>query len=435
MKVTFVRPNMEAGRSADALPPLCFAALRARTPEGVETELFDECVEEIPPAPDTDLAALTVHTFSARRAYRIADRYRAAGLPVVLGGYHPTFLPEEALEHADAVVAGPAEGVWEQVLADAGNRRLGGIYRAERPPDPVDLRYDMSVFRGKKYLPLFPVEFARGCRYACEFCSVSAFNGYGHATRPHPIVLEDIRRNNPRRVLFVDDNIFADRREARLLFEALIPLKIRWGCQVSIDIAEEPDTLDLMARSGCQLVMIGFESLRDENLRQMGKGSHRSTRRYAAAVERIRDRGIMIYGSFVFGYDADTPDVFRQTLDFAYRHKLVIANFNTLNPMPGTRLYDRLAKEDRLLHRTWWLEEKYKYGEVMFEPRGMTAHELKEGCIRARFAFSSPWSVLRRAMDPKANAGSLRNLGLFLLANAVTRKEYKRKMKRIATVP
>jgi len=167
----------------------------------------------------------------------------------------------------------------------------------------------------------------------------------------------------------------------------------------------------------------------------MGKGSHLSARPYAPAIEAIRDRGIMIYGSFVFGYDSDTVGVFEETLAFAQRHKFVIANFNTLNPMPGTRLYDRLAREGRLLHKTWWLDEKYPYGEVMFEPRGMSARELKEGCIRARFEFSSPRSILQRALDRKANAGNLQNLGLFLLANVVTRKEYKRKMQRIVTRP
>jgi len=289
----------------------------------------------------------------------------------------------------------------------------------------------MDIFQGKKYHPLFPVEFTRGCRYECEFCSVSAFNAHGYVTRPYQAVLEDLRQTSPKRIMFVDDNIFADRQEARKLMEALIPLNIQWGCQISIDIARHPEMLNLMARSGCILFMMGFESLRNENLRQMRKGSHVSARHYDEAIEKIKDHGIMIYGSFVFGYDSDTVDVFEQTLDFAMRHKFVIANFNTLNPMPGTRLYDRLDREDRLLDRAWWLHEKYKYGEVMFEPSRMTPRQLKEGCIRVRFAFSKPSGILRRALDRKANASSIQNLSLFLLANLVTRKEYKRKMKRI----
>jgi len=431
MKVTFIRPNMMAGRSSDAMPPLGFAALAAHTPAGVETEFFDECLEEVPGRPDTDLVAMSVHTFSARRAYRLADRYRGTGLRVVLGGYHPTFLPGEALEHADAVVAGPAEGAWEQVVRDAGAKRMQGVYRSDLPPAPDSLRYDMRLFQGKRYSALFPVEFTRGCRYECEFCSVSAFNRSTYTTRPHAAVVEDIRRARPKRVIFVDDNIFANRAEARSLFEALIPLNIRWACQISTDVARSPDLLSLMARSGCVLVMMGFESLRSENLKQMRKGSPGSVRDYEQAAERIRSHGIMIYGSFVFGYDHDTPEVFDETLRFAAKHKFVIANFNTLNPMPGTRLYERLLAEGRLLEERWWLHEKYPYGEVMFRPGRMTPDELKEGCIRLRFAFSSLSGILRRALDRKANARSLGNLSLFLLGNLVTRREYRKKMRRL----
>jgi len=431
MKVTFIRPNMADGRSADALPPLAVAALCAHTPADVEVAFFDECVEELPPALETDLAALTVHTFAARRAYRIADRLRGRGVPVVMGGYHPTFLPEEALAHADSVVAGPADALWGQVLADFRAGGMRRVYRAERPPDAGDLRYDMRPFRGKKYNPLFPVEFSRGCRYRCEFCSVSAFNGFGHTRRPHERVIQDIERSGAKRMLFVDDNIFADRQEARRLFEALAPLRVAWGCQVSIDVARSPETLALMARAGCVVFMIGFESLVPENLAQMHKGSHVSDRSYGDAIRRIKDHGIMIYGSFVFGYDHDTEDVLDRTLDFAMEHKFVIANFNTLNPLPGTGLYHRLRTEGRLLDEAWWLKETYAYGEVMFVPRRMTPQRLKEACIRLRMEFSRPASVLRRALDPRANARRPGNLGLFLLANAVTRKEYKAKMKRV----
>jgi radical SAM superfamily enzyme YgiQ (UPF0313 family) len=209
----------------------------------------------------------------------------------------------------------------------------------------------------------------------------------------------------------------------------LIPLKVQWGCQVSIDIARDPEVLALMARSGCVLFLIGFESLNRENLKQMKKGSHTSDRNYADAIRRIKDHGIMVYGSFVFGYDHDTEDIFAQTLDFATRHKFIIANFNTLNPMPGTRLYERLKAEERLLDESWWLREKYRYGEVMFRPRRMSPGQLKDGCIHVRFEFSKPWGILRRALDFRANARGPGNLGLFLLANLVTRREYKSKMR------
>lgn len=431
MKITFIRPNMTADRSSDAMPPLAFAALAARTAADVAIEFYDECIEEIPESIETDLIGISLHTFSARRGYEIADRFRRKGTPVVMGGYHPTFLPEEALSHADAVVAGPAEGLWAQVLRDAEAKSLRRLYRSEAAPAGKDLEYDMSVFNGKKYGPLFPVEFTRGCRYACEFCSINTFNGHRHTTRPVQAVIDDIERSGKKKVLFVDDNLFSDKDEARRLVEALIQLKIKWGCQISIDVAGDGDLLGRMAESGCVLLMIGFESLDAENLKQMRKGSHNSRTFFEESIGKIKNRGIMVYGSFVFGYDHDGVEVFDETLDFVMKNKLVAVNFNTLNPLPGTRLYDRLNSEGRLRSEAWWLDEKYKYGEVMFDPCRMTTRQLKEECIRIRFAFSSLPGILWRGLDFRANCRNWTNLGLFLLTNFVTRREYKRKMKLI----
>jgi radical SAM superfamily enzyme YgiQ (UPF0313 family) len=244
-------------------------------------------------------------------------------------------------------------------------------------------------------------------------------------------VVEDIRRSGARRILIVDDNIFSDKQEAVRLFEALIPLKIKWGCQISIDVARDEALLDLISRSGCILFMIGFESLQNENLKQMKKGSHVTEKNYSIAIEKIKNRGIMIYASFVFGYDFDTPKIFDATLDFALKNKFALVNFNTLNPMPGTKLYERLKSEGRLFDEKWWLKEQYKYGEVMFQPKHMSPRQLKEECIRARFAFSRYSSILRRSLDRKANGNSLDNWSLFWIANLITRREYKNKMNRI----
>jgi len=431
MKITFIRPNMVEERSADAMQPLAFAALSAETPADVETELFDECIEPVPLDLETDLVALSAHTFSARRAYQIADRFRNRGIPVVMGGYHPTFLPEEALEHADAVVVGPAEGQWRGVVEDAGKHRLQRIYRAKSVVPGDRLRYDCRIFQGKRYNPVFPVEFSRGCRFACEFCSVSAFNNFTFQTRPVDRVMEDIEKAGAERILIVDDNVFSHRQEAKRLFERLVPMRIKWGCQISIDVAKDDAMLALMAKSGCIFFLVGFESLRKGNLKQMKKGSNVSCEDCSGAIEKINDHGIMIYASFVFGYDFDTTDVFEETVAFSMKHKFALVNFNTLNPMPGTALYDRLKSEGRLIEERWWLHEKYKYGEVMFRPRQMTPQELKEGCIRARLAFSRYSSILRRAFHRKANSRNMGNLGLYLIANWITRKETRNKMDRI----
>jgi radical SAM superfamily enzyme YgiQ (UPF0313 family) len=431
MKITFIRPNMTLGRSADALPPLAFAVLAAHTPEDVETEFYDECIEEIPRNITTDLVAISAHTFSARRAYELADRFRAQGIPVVMGGYHPTFMPQEAGSHADAVVIGSAEGQWGNVVRDAKAGKLVRTYQAVALPGPKLGRYDMGLFRGKKYHPLLPIEFTRGCRFQCEFCTVSAFNRNTYTVRPVESVIREIKQSGEKRVFFVDDNILSDKGEAKKLFAALNPLKIKWGCQISIDVAADAAMLDLMARSGCILLMIGFETLRNGNLSLMRKGSHRSADDYAPAISRIKDQGIMIYASFMFGYDFDTEEIFDQTLDFAIRHKFALVNFNTLNPMPGSQLYARLKKEGRLIDEHWWLDEKFNYGEIMFIPKLMTTRQLKEGCMRARLEFNKFSGIFKRALDFNANAGSISNLAIFLYANLIARKEIKNKMKRI----
>jgi radical SAM superfamily enzyme YgiQ (UPF0313 family) len=223
----------------------------------------------------------------------------------------------------------------------------------------------------------------------------------------------------------------SDRDAAKKLFAALVPLNITWGCQISIDVAADEDLLDLMAESGCILLMIGFETLKNDNLSLMRKGSHRSSDVYGPFIKRIRDRAIMIYASFMFGYDFDTEDIFDQTLDFVFKHKFVLVNFNTLNPMPGTRLYARLRQEGRLIDEHWWLRDKFKYGEIMFIPKLLTPGELKEGCMRVRREFNSFSGIARRALDFRTNAGSLSNLAVFLYTNLVARREIRSKMKRV----
>jgi radical SAM superfamily enzyme YgiQ (UPF0313 family) len=432
MKVTFIKPNMGLGRSSAALPPLGIAVLAGHTPQDVEKELYDESIEKVPLDIQTDLAAISVDTtFSARRSYELADHFRKRGIPVVMGGYHPTLISEEALAHADAVVKGPAEQVWQQVIRDARQGSLSRVYEdAERRP-VLHARYDMSLFSGKRYNMISPVEFTRGCIYDCEFCTVSVFNKRRLSIRPVESVIDDIRRAGRRTVFIIDDNILSNKARARELFQALIPLKVRWGCQISIDVARDPGLLKLMQQSGCILFIIGFESLRAKNLEQMSKGSHRSDREYPALITRIRDHGIMIYGSFVLGYDFDTVDIFEQTLEFALKHKFTLANFNTLNPMPGTRLYDRLKAEGRLLEEKWWLHEKYSYGEVSFAPRLMTPRQLKDGCVQARLAFNSVAGIAQRAFDLKSNCKNPVHLALFLGMNIIARKEIKNKMERI----
>jgi radical SAM superfamily enzyme YgiQ (UPF0313 family) len=430
MKITFIRPNLYDDRSSDAMEPLCFAILKSLTPDHVETTFYDERLEPIPYDEETDLVAMTVETYTARRAYQIAAQYRRRGIPVVLGGYHPTFLPDEALEHADAIVQGDAEGIWEQVLDDVHSGCLQSRYQSIEFPDLANIMPDRSIFAGKKYAPMSLVQYGRGCKFNCSFCSIRAFYGTNLRQRPVADVVEDIKRSGKRHIFIVDDNIFVDVEKARDLFEALVPLKIKWSCQVSIDIARDRELVNLMSRSGCISALVGFESLDPASLKEIKKGWNVKWQSYDEAIAVFKSEGIMLYGTFVFGCDHDTVDSFDTAVDFSIKHKFLLANFNPLTPTPGAPLFDRMRKEGRLLHDRWWLDPDFKYGDATMRPLGMTANELTQGCFEARQKFNTMNSILRRLFDRQTNMRSPFRAGVYLLANLVSRREIYSKQKR-----
>jgi len=422
VKLTLIRPNLGDYRSTDAMPPLAMGILAARAP-GWDVAFYDEKAEALPKDDAPDLAALSVETFTARRAYEIADDYRARGVRVIMGGYHPTFLPDEALQHADAVVVGDAEGAWEAALA--GRQRIvRGNH--ERPLD--DYRIDRSIYEGKKYAPIELVQYGRGCRFACDFCSIHSFYGASLRVRPLDGLIAEIEALPPNRLLFfVDDNLFGRRSELLALLQALTPLRRRWFCQISIDVARDEALLDRVAAAGCAGVLIGFESLNAESLAQMNKSWNAASGSYARVVRALHQRGIAIYGTFVLGYDADTPDTIERTLDFALQSNLEIANFNPLTPMPGSALYGRLLAEGRLLSPRWWLDSDYRYGDAVFVPRGMSAQELADGVFEARRRFYR-WSAIGRRLLGAAS------VGLTLVANVISRREiYKKQRRRLGS--
>ena len=409
------------------MEPLVFAILAAQTPEDVALTLIDERLEPIPYDDPADLVAITVETYNARHSYQIAARFRRHGVPVVMGGYHPTFLPQEALQFADAVVIGDAEGVWGRVVQDAREGALRRIYRAAELPSLAGLKFDRRIFRGKRHAPIPLVQYGRGCRYACEFCSIRAFYGSNLRQRPVREVIAEIEALDRRHIFLVDDNIFVDVAKAEELFRALVPLKIRWSCQISIDIAANEPLMRLLEKSGCTTAVVGFESLDARNLKQMRKSWNVRHSDFDTAVRKFHDHGIMIYGSFVFGYDHDTADSFDRCVEFAIRSKFYLANFNPLTPMPGAALHDRLQSEGRLIHDRWWLAPDYRYGQATFRPRGMTADELTEGCFRARREFNRYRSIVSRAFDFGANCRDPYRLGLFAASNLISRREIHRK--------
>lgn len=430
MKLSLIRPNLGDYRSSDAMPPLAMGILAARAPDW-DIAFFDEKAEALPTNDCPDLAALSVETFTARRAYAVADAYRARGVPVVMGGYHPTFLPDEALQHADAVVIGDAEGAWETLLADMKAGRLQRRYVGDRTAPLHDYRVDRRIFRGKRYAPVELVQYGRGCRFACDFCSIHSFYGTSVRVRPIDGLLREIETLPAQRLLFfVDDNLFSNEADLGALLDAMRGLKRRWSCQISIDVARDERLLDRLAEAGCRFVLIGFESLLPANLKQMAKPWNKVAGSYAEVVRALHVRGIGIYGTFVFGYDADTRDTIARTVDFAIDARLEIANFNALTPTPGSALYDRLRDEGRLISPQWWLDPNYRYGDTIFQPRGMGADELADGVFAARERFYGWRSIGRRVLSRELPFSPFR-IAMTAVANTISRREIYRKQHRL----
>lgn len=405
----------------ESLPAATLAGL---TPKDVEIKFYDDRMEKIPFEESTDLVAISVETYTARRAYQIASDYRIRGVPVVMGGFHATLCPEEVSKHAEAVVCGEAETLWPQVLDDARHGRLEQFYRQSTRPSLAELKPDRSIFKNKRYLPIGLVESGRGCHFKCDFCAVQTVFNSTQTRRPIDRILSEIASLKSLRKLFffVDDNITSNIAEAKEFLRALIPLRIRWVSQSSINAAHDEEFLDLLVKSGCQGVLIGFESLNVDNLKDMNKSFNTMRGGFDKALSNLRRHRIRVYGTFIFGYDRDTPACFAKTVRFAQEHSLYIAAFNHLTPFPGTPLYARLQQENRLLYDRWWLDERYSYNRIPFQPRGMEPETLQRNCLAARREFYSWRSIVMRGFDEvnRSNWFMWRN---FYLINALHRND------------
>jgi radical SAM superfamily enzyme YgiQ (UPF0313 family) len=422
MRLTLIYPSV--GRKENKpyvrawqMQPLSMALLASLTPPEVEVRFYDDRMEEIPFNEPTDLVAISVETFTALRAYKIARAFRARGVPVVMGGYHVTLIPEEARQEADAIVIGDAEPIWHELLDDARHGRLRPIYQGPARRTLSGIRPRRELFEGKRYQNITLVEFARGCNFKCDFCSITAFHSANQNHRPAREVAAEMEATGSRRFFIVDDNIVSQPAKVRELCKELIPLKIGWVGQASIHIAQDDELLELMVKSGCRGVLIGMESLDPENLRDMGKDWNLAGGSYAQSLCRFRQHGLAVYGTFVFGYDRDDRQVVQRSIDFAREQKLFLAAFNHLVPFPGTPLYRRLRDEGRLLAPQWWLDPRGRVGDVTFRPKRVSPTELQELCLDARRQFYGWGSIFERLRDLEANAGSLMMIGVYLGLN------------------
>ena len=384
------------------MEPLPAALIAGLTPNDVDIRFYDDRMEKIPFEEPTDLVALSVETYTARRSYQIASEFRRRGIPVVMGGFHATLCPEEVAEYAESVVVGEAESSWSRVIDDYRSRTPEKFYRQNSRPALTGLKYDRRIFEGKRYLPIGLVEAGRGCHFTCEFCAIQSVFSNSHVRRPIGDVISELKelRKRNRGVFFVDDNFASNIPAAKEFLRELFPLKLKWVTQMSIDAAHDEEFLDLLSRSGCQGVLIGFESTNTENLRSMNKSFATGQGGFEPALEKLKKYKIRVYATFVFGYDHDTPKTFDETLDFALRHKFYIAAFNHLTPFPGTPLMSRLKRENRILSETWWMDESYTYNVIPFQPKNMTPDELQSRCVETRRKFYSIPNIFRRSVDP-----------------------------------
>lgn len=428
MIVTFIMPAIGRREGEEYLKtwqmePLPIAQVAGLTPKGITIKFFDDRVEDINYEEKTDVVAITTETYTAKRAYEIAKIYKEKKVVVVMGGFHATLLPQEVRKYADIVAEGEAEEIWPRIIKDIQRRSYKKIYKSNKRPSLENLTPNREIFNGKKYLPITLIESARGCKFNCSFCSIATFYHNTYNTRPVSDVINEIKKIKKKNIFFIDDNICADIKRTKELLKSLIPLHVNWVGQASLVITQNEELLDLMKASGCAGVLIGFESLNKDNLKQMNKNWNRGEENYHEALLKLTKRGIAIYGSFVFGHDNDDSSVFEKTLKFTIKEKFFLTAFNHLVPFPGTPLYEQLKDKKRLLSDTWWLNKDYKFGDVAFQPKKITAQELSHLAFLYKKKFYSLPSIIKRGVNFKSNCKNIKMATNFFLINLLFRSE------------
>lgn len=432
MKLTLIKPNI--GRREHSLyvdearmEPLQLGILAALTPSDIEVVLYDDRMEAIPYDEPTDIVAITVETFTARRAYEISEEFRRRGVKTIMGGMHVMLIPEEVEAHCDCIIVGDAEPVWETVLRDFQNGNMKKRYDVIQPEYPQkDIVARRDIFEGKGYLPITLLQFSRGCNHTCNFCASSVYFKAHHYCRPVEDVIKEIKSQKRKLLFFVDDNIVCNHEKAKELFRALIPLKIHWVSQGSMDMLKDKELMELMVKSGCLGLVIGFESISPACISQMNKFTNKtgSDSMYQKEIEELRSRGLQTWAAFTVGHDGDTVESIRATCDFAIKNKFTFAAFNILMPYPNTPLYEKMEREGRLLYDgKWWLHEDYRFNYASIVPKNMTADELTEISFDCRKRFNSPKSIVTRALEPRTNMRTPYRFATYLIYNPLFRKE------------
>jgi len=393
----FLKKSVEQAMNKFFAPPLSLEQLYAITPEENDVKIIDERIgKKIDFSEQYDIVGITAFTAYIDRAYEIADNFRKRGVPVVLGGYHPSALPEEAKKHADSVVIGEAEYSWPQLLNDAKNNKLKQYYVADRVVDQNDIVPARRDQTGGNAL-FAAVQASRGCPNRCEFCAISNMK-YGAIVRKRPVdnVIEEIKTIPQKHMHFYDPSLTSHPSYSKSLFNKMIGLNKKFTCNGNVGtLYKDEELLKLASEAGCTKWYIGFESFSQKNITQIGKKTNK-IEEYRPAIKKIHDYGMDIHGHFVFGLDNDTTDVFKSTLKAINDLELTIAEFHIMTPFPGTPLFDRLDREGRILSKDW---SKYMMSMVNFKPKLMSEEELCNGVdlLKKRFySFNNFLQIVKR---------------------------------------
>lgn len=375
---------------------LSLPTLASLTPKGIEVTITDENIEKINFDENVDLVGITTPTFLALRAYKIADQFRKKGVTVVLGGIHPTMMPQEALQHADSLVLGEAEDVWGQLITDFRKKRLKKIYTSSKKPDLDNQPIPRWNLLKNSYYRFHTLQTSRGCPYNCEFCSVKAFLGRRYRCKSVKRVLQEVKallKIQKKGIFFVDDNFIGNKKRAKMILKELIPYSLTYYIQASIDMAKDKELLEILRDSGCRNVFIGFESISQRTIKKMNKTYSNQTKEYLRDIKTIQSYGIAIQGSFIFGYDSDGVTIFKKTVDFINEAELESAVFHILTPFPGTDVFKRLDKGKRILSKNW---DIYDATHVCFRPKRMSVDKLENGYTWVSQQVYSYESIFKR---------------------------------------
>jgi len=401
-------------------PTLALGVLAGLTPPDWEIEILQEPSDTIDYDARADLVGITAVTHTAKRGYEIAAEFRKRGILVIMGGIHPTVMYNEALQHCDSVCIGEAEPVWNEVIRDAATGRLKKIYKSEslfNLEGYTSPRRDlMPNPRSSVFNPGTFIEASRGCPYSCDFCSVSLMHGRKIRYRPIDNLLEDMERAGSCKFFFVDNNIVANPRRAKMLFRALIPLKIKWTGQASISIAKDPELLRLAVDSGCKGLLIGIESVTDEGLSKYPKnpGNFHNLER---ALKTLKDHGIRVLAHMVFGNDFETPGTMSESLRKLLKLDAASASFGIMIPYPGTQVALNLENENRILTKDW---NYYDIHGLVFQPANFTRQEFLKEVEELRRRYFSVWAILSRTLKYR----DLEVLGLNIAMKAHNKVHY-----------